>query len=86
VSNEKALHECSALIVVAGDGLFGFDFVVPGVGLLEGVVDVADIFDAGGVEPVFEGFGALLGEDGDAVFPGSAAAEDAVEGGAGLDG
>ena len=37
-------------------------------------------------EPVAEGFGALLGVDGDAVFPGGAAAEDAVEGDAGFAG
>jgi hypothetical protein len=54
--------------------------------LLEGVVDVGDVFYAGGVEPVFEGLGTLLGVDGDAVLPGGAATEDAVEGGAGLDG
>ncbi len=66
--------------------LLGLDFFVPGVGLFEGVVDVVDVFDAGGVEPVFEGLGALLGVDGDAVLPGGAAAEDSVEAGAGFDG
>ena len=66
--------------------LVGLDFFVPGVGLLEGVVDVVDVFYAGGVEPVFEGLWALLGVDGDAVLPGGAAAEDAVEAGAGFDG
>ncbi len=64
----------------------GLDFFVPGVGLLEGVVDVVDVFYSGGIEPVFEGLGAVLGVDGDAVLPGGAAAEDAVEAGAGFDG
>ena len=66
--------------------LFGLDLIMPGMSLFEGVVDVGDVFDAGGVEPVFEGFGALLGIDGDAVLPGGAAAEDTVEGGTRLDG
>jgi len=64
--------------------LLRFDFVVPGVGAFQGLVDVVDVFYAGGVEPVFEGLGALLGVDGDAVLPGGAAAEDSVEGGAGF--
>jgi hypothetical protein len=64
--------------------LFGFDFFVPGVCALESLIDVVDVFYAGGVEPVFEGLGALLGVDGDAVFPGGAAAEDSVEAGAGF--
>ena len=54
--------------------LFGLDFFVPGVGAFEGLVDVVNVFYACGVEPVFEGFGTLLGVDGDAVFPGGAAA------------
>src|SRR5260370_19103659 len=66
--------------------LLRLDFFVPGVGLLEGVVDVVDVFYAGGVEPVFEGLRALLGVDGDAVLPGGAAAKDPVEAGAGFDG
>src|ERR1700722_1584573 len=66
--------------------LVGLDFFVPGVGVLEGVVDVVDVFYAGGVEPVFEGLCSLLGVDGDAVLPGGAAAEDAVEAGSGFGG
>ena len=59
---------------------------IPGAGGEEGFVHVFDVFDACGFEPVLEGLGALLGVDGDAVFPGGAAAEDAVELGAGLAG
>jgi hypothetical protein len=64
----------------------GLDLLVPRVGAFEGVVDVVDVFDADGVEPVFEGLRALLGVDGDAVFPSGAAAEDAVEAGTRFDG
>ena len=64
----------------------GAEFEVPGAGGFEGFVDVLDIFDAGGVEPLFEGVGALHGVDADAVFPGGAAAEDAVELGTGFGG
>ena len=60
------------------------DLVVPGVGGLEGFVDVLDVLDAFGEEPVLEGLCALLRVDGDAVFPGRAASEDAVVGGAGF--
>src|SRR3954447_12874420 len=59
--------------------LLCLDLFVPGVGLLEGVVHVVDVFYAGGVEPVFEGLFVLVGVDRDAVFPGGAAAEDSVE-------
>ena len=57
----------------------GSEFQVPGAGGCEGFVDVADIFDADGFEPVLEGGGAFLCVDGDAVFPGGATAEDTVE-------
>src|SRR5580704_9978129 len=67
----------------SNDGLH-VDFAVPGACGLQGVVDVVDVFDAGGFEPVAEGLLALLGVDGDAVFPCGAAAEDSVVLGAGL--
>jgi hypothetical protein len=57
----------------------GSEFEVPGAGGLEAVVDVSDVFDAGGFKPVAERLRALLGVDGDAVFPCSAAAKDSVE-------
>ena len=57
---------------------------VPGAGGLQGVVDVVDILHAGGFEPTAEGFLSLLGKDGDAVLPGGATAEHAVELGARL--
>src|ERR1700733_6655923 len=60
--------------------------LVPAMRLLQCLVDVVDVFDALGVEPLFEGFGSLGGVDLDAVFPGGAAAEDSVEAGAGFDG
>ena len=58
----------------------GVDLVVPGVRCLEGFVDVLDVLDAFGVEPVLEGLRALLRIDGDAVLPGGATAEDAQAG------
>src|SRR5450432_1437499 len=66
------------------DECFGFDtqLVEPGMGGLEGGVDVLDVLDAGRFEPVAEGRRALLGVDGDAVFPGGASAEHAVISGA----
>src|SRR6266702_1187118 len=75
------------LLVLAelGDAL-GAELEVPGASGLEGLIDVVDVLDAGGLEPVAEGLFTLLGEDGDAVFPGGAAAEDTVEFGAGLAG
>jgi Protein of unknown function (DUF1003) len=59
---------------------------VPTVRSLQRLVYVVDVFDALGVEPLFECFGSLGGVDLDAVFPGGAAAEDSVEAGAGFDG
>jgi hypothetical protein len=56
-------------------------FLVPTVRSLQRLVHVVDVFDALGVEPLFEGFGSLGGVDLDAVFPGGAAAEDSVEAG-----
>ena len=53
--------------------------VVPAVGLFQRLVHVVDVFDAGGVEPFFEGLRTLGGVDLDAVLPGGAAAEDSVE-------
>src|SRR6202012_2855453 len=60
--------------------------LVPAVRSFERLVDVVDVFYAGGVEPLFEGLRALGGVNLDAVLPGGAAAEDSVEAGAGLDG
>ena len=57
-----------------------------GLAAFEGFVDVLDVFNAGGVKPVLEGLGALFGVDRDSVFPGGAAAEDAIELGAGFAG
>src|ERR1700756_832070 len=65
----------------SGEGCLGYlDLVVPGVRGFERLVDVLDVFDAGRVEPIFKGLGALLRVDGDAVLPGGAAAEHAIEG------
>src|SRR5271167_3369057 len=52
---------------------------VPGCGRLQRVVHVADVLHAFVFQPCTEGGSALLGEDGDAVFPGGASAEHAVE-------
>ena len=76
----------AAPLLIFCEKLLRLDFFVPGVGLFQGVVDVGDVIDAGGVEPVFKGFRALLGVYGDAVFPCGAAAENSVETGAGFDG
>src|SRR5579864_8783959 len=43
------------------------------------VVDVVDVLHAFGFQPLAEGGSTLLGVDGNAVFPGGAAAEDAIE-------
>lgn len=59
---------------------------MPGVGALKRLIDIVDVFDAGGVEPVFKCVGTLLGVDGDAVFPCGAPAKDSVEARAGFDG
>jgi hypothetical protein len=48
---------------------------VPAVRSLRRLVHVVDVFDALGVEPLFEGFGSLGGVDLNAVFPAGAAAE-----------
>src|SRR5271156_5883293 len=58
------------------------DFVEPGMSGLESLVYVFDVLDPLGVEPILEGLRALLGVDRDAVLPGCAPAENAVEGGA----
>src|SRR5512133_3572490 len=64
----------------------GADFVerVPGSRLLEPLIDALDVLDAFGLEPLAEGFLALLGEDRYAVCPRGPAAEHAVELDAGL--
>ena len=49
----------------------------PGFGGGEARVDVVDVLDAFGGEPIFECFDALLGVDGHAVFPSGATAKDA---------
>ena len=86
LKRKRRCDECSASSVIRGPVLVGLDFFVPGVGTLQGLIDVVDVFYTGGVEPILEGLGALLGVNGDAVLPGGAAAEDAVEAGAGFDG
>ena len=70
---------------LSGDGasLHAEAFMPRGGGFERGV-DVLNIANAFILQPIFKGLGALLGVDGDAVLPGGAAAEDAVEGGAGL--
>src|SRR5579872_7531934 len=60
------------------------DLVVPGTGGFQRAVDVLDVLDALRLEPIPERRCALLRVDGDAVLPGGAAAEHAVEAGAGL--
>src|SRR5271166_527779 len=52
---------------------------VPTGGSFQLVVDVVDVLDAFGFEPLAEGGCALFGVDRDAVLPGGAAAQDAVE-------
>src|SRR5579863_8231175 len=59
---------------------------VPTGGGFQFVVDVVDVLDAFGFEPRAEGGCAMLGVNWDAIFPGGAAAEDAVELHAGLSG
>src|ERR1700679_2628142 len=57
---------------------------IPGLCRFQAVIDVLDVLDALGVEPVREGFGAAFGIDGNAVFPGRAPAQYSVEAGSTL--
>jgi hypothetical protein len=66
-------------ILTTGFCFFDAVDVIPGGCAFEGVVYVVDVLDAFGAEPIAEGFDAFFGVDGDAVFPGGAAAEDSVE-------
>src|ERR1039458_3154869 len=62
-------------------GQRGFHFVnrMPRSCGLQFSVDVVDVLHALGLQPLAERIGALLGIDGDSIFPGRPPAEDAVE-------
>ena len=65
------------LLISKSGGGTGAVKTEPGLGGFQARIHIVDIFHALVIEPVFEGFHALLGIDGDAFFPGGAAAEDA---------
>src|SRR5690348_12307245 len=77
--------ESPAVLSQGGDGGNAVE-AEPRLGGGQALVHVVDVGDALLAEPLLEGLQPLLGVDGNAVFPGGAAAEHAGEVGAGLGG
>src|SRR5664280_1930947 len=77
----SARHDFAKCLTVrqCGDRFLHLVDAVPGSRGLERIVYVADVLHAFVLQPGAESGGALLGENGDAIFPGGASTEHAVK-------